>query len=64
MVRFENGEPQAVWYSQHSGGEAFTYDAVLKIDGRPVSYSGQGTHANYAIEGCVYFKHSCQMRSF
>ncbi|KUL85265.1 hypothetical protein ZTR_07927 [Talaromyces verruculosus] len=51
MVRFENGEPQALWYSQHSGGEAFTYDAVLKIDGRPVAYSGQGTHANYAIEG-------------
>lgn len=30
MVRFANGTPTAVWYSQHSNGEAFTYDAVQK----------------------------------
>ncbi|KAH8690490.1 hypothetical protein BGW36DRAFT_439623 [Talaromyces proteolyticus] len=51
MVRFENGEPQALWYSQHASGEAFTYNATLKINGRPVAYSGRGTHANYAIAG-------------
>lgn len=30
MVRFANGLPTAVWYSQHSNGEAFTYEAVNK----------------------------------
>ena len=32
MVRFQDGEPQAIWYSQHSNGEAFTYDAVAKYN--------------------------------
>jgi hypothetical protein len=54
MIRFDNGEPQALWYSQHAGGEAFTYNATLKINERPVAYSGRGTHANYAIEGSVF----------
>lgn len=30
MVRFANGTPTAVWYSQHSNGEAFTYKALNK----------------------------------
>ena len=33
MVRFKNGVPQAVWYSQHQNGEAFTYAAVDKYKG-------------------------------
>lgn len=53
MIRFIDGAPQALWFSQHSSGEAFTYDCLLKINGRPVDYSGRGTHANYAIAGCV-----------
>lgn len=32
MVRFQNGVPQAVWYSQHSNGEAFTYNATEKYN--------------------------------
>ncbi|KAH9829518.1 Vacuolar protein sorting-associated protein 62 [Teratosphaeria destructans] len=53
MVRFENGVPTAVWYSQHSNGQAFTYQAVNKTsDGiRPVVLSANGSHANYAIGG-------------
>ncbi|KAF2709729.1 hypothetical protein K504DRAFT_467679 [Pleomassaria siparia CBS 279.74] len=52
MVRFSNGVPQAVWYSQHANGEAFKYDTVdKKDDSRPIAYSAQGTHANYAIPG-------------
>ena len=52
-IRFVNGTPQSVWYSQHSSGEAFTYGAVEKYNNsdRIVSYSGRGTHANYATSG-------------
>ncbi|KAL6249829.1 Vacuolar protein sorting-associated protein 62 [Rhinocladiella similis] len=53
MVRFVDGAPTAVYYSQHSGGEAFTYEATQKgPDGvRPIVYVANGTHANYAIPG-------------
>lgn len=53
MVRFANGVPQSVYYSQHSGGQAFQYSAVEKhTDGvRPVAYVAKGSHANYAIPG-------------
>ncbi|KAI4237408.1 MAG: hypothetical protein L6R40_005900 [Gallowayella cf. fulva] len=51
MIRFKNGVPQAIWYSQHSYGEAFTYSAVEKQGQRPVAYSAKGTHATYATTG-------------
>lgn len=52
MVRFLNGAPQAVWFSQHANGQAFKYSAVEKTsDGRPVAYSAKGSHANYAMGG-------------
>lgn len=51
MVRFKDGKPQAIWYSQHGNGQAFSYKAVEKIGLRPVSYSAKGSHANYAITG-------------
>lgn len=35
MVRFRDGEPRAVWYSQHAQGQAFEYQAVEK-EGRRV----------------------------
>ena len=49
MVRFIDGVPDTVYYSAHSGGAAYKYSAVEKIDVRPVSYTGVGTHANYAV---------------
>lgn len=54
MVRFVNSIPHAIWYSQHSSGQAFTYHAVEKKGKRPISYSGNGTHANYATAGYAF----------
>lgn len=51
MIRFIDGVPQAIWYSQHASGEVFTYRCVEKIGSRPVTYSARGSHANYAVEG-------------
>ncbi|KAF3242973.1 hypothetical protein TWF192_008441 [Orbilia oligospora] len=51
MVRFQNGIPSALWYSQHADGQAFTYEAVEKLGKRPVGYSAKGSHANYAMGG-------------
>jgi len=51
MVRFQNGTPMYIWYSQHANGQAFTYRAVEKKGIRPISYSARGSHANYAIAG-------------
>ena len=55
MIRFSNGVPQEVWYSQHEDGEAFTYDCLEKQGVRPITYSARGTHANYAINGYADF---------
>jgi len=30
MIRFQDEEPQTIWYSQHANGQAFTYNAVEK----------------------------------
>lgn len=51
MIRFKNGTPQTMWYSQHEYGQAFTYEATEKRDKRPFGYSGNGTHAVYATPG-------------
>ncbi|KAF2643474.1 hypothetical protein P280DRAFT_467495 [Massarina eburnea CBS 473.64] len=53
MIRFSNGIPQYVWYSQHANGQAFKYSILEKhTDGlRPIAYSGNGSHALYAIGG-------------
>ncbi|KAI9645269.1 hypothetical protein NHQ30_006004 [Ciborinia camelliae] len=51
MIRFVNGTPQAIWYSQHGNGEAFLYSVVEKSGKRPIAYSARGSHGNYAIPG-------------
>ncbi|KAI0778987.1 hypothetical protein BD413DRAFT_601607 [Trametes elegans] len=51
MVRFQNGTPTALYLSAHSGGAAYTFDATEKTNGRPTTYIGFGTHANYATPG-------------
>lgn len=52
LIRFYNGKPKAVFFSAHSGGTAYTWDAVEKgKGGRPVLYSARGSHAMYAMPG-------------
>lgn len=54
MIRFKNGKPTAIWYSQHASGEALYYPKAVELykdTKRPVSYSAKGTHANYASAG-------------
>jgi hypothetical protein len=51
MIRFRNGKPRSIWYSQHATGQAFTFGATTKIDGRPVGYSANGTHATLPSGG-------------
>lgn len=56
LIRFHNGIPKAVFFSAHSGGLAYSYNAVEKgkgegREGRPVLYSAFGSHAMYATPG-------------
>ncbi|KAF2022145.1 hypothetical protein BU24DRAFT_38761 [Aaosphaeria arxii CBS 175.79] len=53
MIRFKNGVPQHVWYSQHANGQAFSYSVTQKHNNgdRPIAYSASGSHAIYAIPG-------------
>ncbi|RMZ77186.1 hypothetical protein DV738_g4466, partial [Chaetothyriales sp. CBS 135597] len=51
MIRFQHGEPKAVFFSEHNFGSAYSYEAVEKLGKRPVIYSAVGTHAMYATAG-------------
>ncbi|CAG9948541.1 unnamed protein product [Clonostachys rosea f. rosea IK726] len=54
MIRFKNGEPTGLFYSQHDGGASFDWNdhTVSKKDEiRPFVYSAYGSHANYVTEG-------------
>jgi hypothetical protein len=53
MVRFHDGKPTGIWYSQHSFGTAYSWDdaAISKQEGRPVVFSAWGSHANYLTAG-------------
>eukprot|EP00918_Siedleckia_nematoides_P087920 GHVU01193233.1.p1 GENE.GHVU01193233.1~~GHVU01193233.1.p1 ORF type:complete len:259 (+),score=35.99 GHVU01193233.1:61-837(+) len=53
MIRFLNGVPQTMWFSIHEDGLAFDFAAVPKFDStsRPIVYSANGSHANYATSG-------------
>ena len=52
MVRFENGVPRGVFFSEHEGGQAYAWEAVEKsANGRPVIYSAIGSHAMYPLPG-------------
>jgi hypothetical protein len=53
MIRFQNGTPEALWYSQHSNGQAFKYSTVHKHDDGAGSLRVSESHT----------RHSCQMSS-
>ncbi|SPJ74239.1 uncharacterized protein FTOL_03969 [Fusarium torulosum] len=53
MVRFHNGTPVGVYYSQHVDGVGYKWDdsKINITNGRPISYSALGSHANYPETG-------------
>ncbi|KAF1848696.1 uncharacterized protein K460DRAFT_278395 [Cucurbitaria berberidis CBS 394.84] len=53
MIRFKNGVPKAVWLSQHSNGEAYTFSCLKKDSSgkRPILYIANGSHAIYPTPG-------------
>ncbi|GIZ38057.1 hypothetical protein CKM354_000148300 [Cercospora kikuchii] len=53
MIRFIHGVPISVYFSQHSSGQALSYEAAEKWEntGRVVAYVANGTHANYEDAG-------------
>ncbi|KAJ9652185.1 Vacuolar protein sorting-associated protein 62 [Neophaeococcomyces mojaviensis] len=50
-IRFYNGEPKEVFFSEHNFGSAYSYGAVEKLGKRPIIYSAVGSHAMYATPG-------------
>ncbi|KAF9871798.1 vacuolar protein sorting-associated protein 62 [Colletotrichum karsti] len=53
MVRFRDGNPTGIYFSQHVDGSSYHWDdsKLSKSDGRPIVYSARGSHANYAAAG-------------
>lgn len=49
MIRFVNGTPSAIWYSQHSNGQAFEYETVDKYNEGPRACNH---HCSNAIMFC------------
>lgn len=50
MVRFQDGVPKGLFFSEHEGGQAYAWSAVEKSStGRPIIYSALGSHAMYAM---------------
>ncbi|KAL6691239.1 hypothetical protein J3F84DRAFT_167744 [Trichoderma pleuroticola] len=53
MVRFRDGKPTGIYYSQHVSGSAYNWNdkALSMKDERPLVFSAYGSHANYASTG-------------
>ncbi|KAJ4865595.1 vacuolar protein sorting-associated protein 62 domain-containing protein [Trichoderma breve] len=53
MVRFRDGKPTGIYYSQHVSGSAYNWNdkALSMKGGRPFVFSAYGSHANYASTG-------------
>ncbi|KAB5592400.1 putative effector protein [Ceratobasidium theobromae] len=51
LIRFLNGKPQSIHYSQHEDGTAYTYAATDKVGSRPLVFVSRGGHANFPTSG-------------
>ncbi|KAI5815797.1 hypothetical protein BZA77DRAFT_338593 [Pyronema omphalodes] len=54
-IRFIDGSPLGMFFSEHSSGKAYQFSAVEKLGNRPITYSATGSHANYATPGTHYY---------
>lgn len=69
MIRFANGTPTEMWFSQHSGGQAFSYSATEKYDGGVRVSSRPYLHCDnmlmlFLARGILRKRHSRQLRPF
>ncbi|EHY56138.1 Vacuolar protein sorting-associated protein 62 [Exophiala dermatitidis] len=54
MIRFKNGRPTGIYFSQHASGQVCDWDddgCFSKKGQRPFVFSARGSHANYPSEG-------------
>ncbi|EXJ82070.1 hypothetical protein A1O1_08139 [Capronia coronata CBS 617.96] len=54
MIRFKEGKPTGIYFSQHGSGQACKWDdetCFSKQGERPVVFSARGSHANYPSAG-------------
>ncbi|CAF3491548.1 unnamed protein product [Fusarium graminearum] len=53
FVRFRDGKPTGIYYSQHSSGAAYNWneEGLSLRNDRPLVFSAWGSHANYASSG-------------
>ncbi|KAI0206783.1 hypothetical protein F4808DRAFT_7176 [Astrocystis sublimbata] len=51
MIRFVDSMPYAIYLSEHAAGSAYYWDVMTFKGKRPITYVGNGGHANYATAG-------------
>lgn len=65
MIRFVNGEPKYVWFSQHSNGEAYTFSALKKdASGKRVSHWTSEMCPNSKRHWLTMDKANCVLRKW
>jgi hypothetical protein len=51
QIRFVSGVPYAIYLSEHSAGSAYYWNVMTFHGKRPITYVGNGGHANYPTAG-------------
>ncbi len=53
MIRFFSGVPYGIYLSEHGAGSAYEWSIMQFNGNKPVTYIGNGGHANYAKAGSI-----------